>query len=229
MINAQVIVTGVGYKVAEACQDSISDVFSDKLVKPNIGASVVKELLESDLDVLMVSRTESKLKQIYNSIKNKSPHAKLKYIAVDLLDNELVKSILNCIEDTKSVHLVHCAGLSAGSYKIPDDNPYLCIEDTPLDLPIVEFESVVKSLLILVKVLMPRFSCQEETRIVVVSSMSGVRAVPLGYSHAGAKGGLHQAVRSLTLELNKKNIYVSEIMPGMVNTGLYDPILFRIR
>ena len=120
------------------------------------------------------------------------------------------------------VYLVHSAGLSAGSYDILGDNPYLRIEDTPADLPNLEFEVTVKSLLILMKALLPRFELQEESRVVVVSSMSGIRAVPFGYSHSAAKAGLYHAIRSLTLELNKRKIYISEVAPGMVNTGMYD-------
>ena len=52
--------------------------------------------------------------------------------------------------------------------------------------------------------------------------MSGLRSYPYGFSHSSAKGGLHSAVRSLSLELAKKNIFFSEVMPGIVDTGMYD-------
>ena len=54
--------------------------------------------------------------------------------------------------------------------------------------------------------------------------MSGIRAVPFGFAHVSAKGGLRQAVRSLTLELNPLGIQVSEVLPGIVHTGMYDPL-----
>ena len=52
--------------------------------------------------------------------------------------------------------------------------------------------------------------------------MSGIRPFPYGFSHSAAKGGLHNAVRSLCLELNKKNIRIAEVNPGIVDTGFYD-------
>ena len=52
--------------------------------------------------------------------------------------------------------------------------------------------------------------------------MSSIRPYPLGFSHSSAKAGLHNAVRSLSLELTPQNIFFSEINPGMVDTGGYD-------
>ena len=101
------------------------------------------------------------------------------------------------------------------------------VEIISLNIFSIEFESVVKSLLLLVQNLLPRFHRQKDTRIIVVSSMSGIRSFPWGYSHTSAKAGLHHATRALTLELNKKNIFVSEINPGIVNTGMYDPPAVR--
>lgn len=221
--QATVIVTGTGYLTPSAGAPPISNVFRHPGVKANIGAWIAKELAGEGFEVLMVSRTESKLDIICNSIKVECRSARVAYCAVDLLDPKAVATMVNGIQKERLVYLVHSAGLSAGSYKVPSDNPYLRVQETPIDLPCLEFDAVVKSLLILVQELLPRFELQEETRIVVVSSMSGVRAVPLGFSHSAAKAGLHHAVRSLALELNKGRVYVSEVMPGIVNTGMYDP------
>jgi short-subunit dehydrogenase len=218
-----VIVTGTGYRTLSQDTVPIGNVFKHPGVRANIGAWVTRELVGQGFEVLMVSRTESKLQTISNSIRVEYPNARIDYCAVDLLDPKAVSEMVGSIQKGKIVYLVHSAGLSAGSYKLPNDNPYLRVEETPVDLPHLEFDVVVKSLLIIVQALLPRFDSQEESRIVAISSMSGVRAVPLGYSHSAAKSGLHHAVRSLALELNKRKIYVSEVMPGMVNTGMYDP------
>lgn len=221
--DVTVIVTGTGYRSLSQDTAPIGNVFKHPNVMVNIGAWVAKELVEQGFEVLIVSRTESKLQTLSNSIRIEHPNNRIDYCAVDLLDSKAVTEMVENIQRGKLIYLVHCAGLSAGSYKLPNDNPYLRIEETPIDLPCLEFDVIVKSLLILVQSLLPRFELQEESRIVVISSMSGVRAVPLGYSHSAAKAGLHNAVRSLALELNKRRIYVSEVLPGMVNTGMYDP------
>lgn len=222
MTKMQVIVTGVGYKlINNTVNDSVQNIFDNINVKPNIGACVVKELVSSGIDVFMISKTKTKLENIKESLTTTESNIEL--AEADLLNQDSVENVLNKLSNNKQIHLIHCAGLSAGSYALPDDNPYLSIEQTPVELPLLEYGVVVKSLLILVKLLLPKFNLQNDTRVVVVSSMSGIRSVPFGYSHAAAKGGLHQAVRSLALELNKRNIYVSEVMPGMVDTGMYDP------
>ncbi len=127
------------------------------------------------------------------------------------------------LANDQEVDLVHSAGLSSGTYSVAGENPYLSLEETPLDHPALEFRSVVTTLHLVVKALLPRWRRQKRTRAVIVSSMSGVRAVPLGFSHSSAKAALHQAVRSLTLELNPIGIRFSEVAPGIVNTGMYDP------
>jgi short-subunit dehydrogenase len=217
-----VIITGTGYKIIKECNEENLDAFDTEFVKANIGAWVAKVLSDTGFEVLMISRTKSKLDILSQSIKKSNQNAKVYFSATDIMDPLKVKSLVEELPKNKDIFLVHCAGLSAGSYKVSYDNPYLSLEDTPADLPSLEYDCIVRSLLILVQSLMPRFKKQKETRIVVNTSMSGIRAVPFGYSHSGAKAGLHQSVRSMTLELNKDNIYISEILPGAVNTGLYD-------
>ncbi len=222
LVNTIVIITGTGYKVVERGCEKIENVFEQSNTKANIGAWVAKVLSDTGFEVLMISKTESKLNILSQSIKKINPNAKVNFSATDIMDLVKVKNMVVELPENKDIFLVHCAGLSADSYKLSYDNPYLSLEDTPLDLPSLEYDCIVRSLLILVQSLMPRFKKQKETRIVVNTSMSGIRAVPFGYSHSGAKAGLHQAVRSMTLELNKNKIYISEILPGAVNTGLYD-------
>ena len=137
--------------------------------------------------------------------------------------NEIdVKLFFQNLSSEYTYSYVHSAGLSTASYSLKDDNPYLSIEELPIELPSLEFTTVVQSLLVMMKGLLPIFKSQESSRVVVINSMSGIRSYPLGYSHSSAKGGLHNAVRALSLELSKRNIFFSEIMPGIVDTGLYD-------
>ncbi|MBU0508792.1 SDR family oxidoreductase, partial [bacterium] len=141
----------------------------------------------------------------------------------DLLDEQAVSTLVKSLPAHRQIDLVQCAGLSAGSYHVPDDNPYLPVDALPTGLPTAEFDVIVRSLLLLVQALIARWRKQPETRVVVVNSMSGIRPYPYGYAHASAKAGLHNAVRSLALELAKDNIFVSEVNPGAVDTGFYDP------
>ncbi|MCI0401426.1 MAG: SDR family oxidoreductase [Gammaproteobacteria bacterium] len=221
LTNRRVVVTGVGFR-KPADTSNPSNVFITPDVKPNIGAAVALEAARAGYAVVIVARTASKLERVRASILEVVPTAEIMSYPVDLLDLRSVQNLASTLASGREIDLVHSAGLSAGTYKLPNDNPYLAIDQTPGDLPVVEFEAVVRSLLFVIQAFLPRLREQIRSRIVVVSSMSGIRAVPFGFAHVSAKGGLRQAVRSLTLELNPLGIQVSEVLPGIVNTGMYD-------
>ena len=52
--------------------------------------------------------------------------------------------------------------------------------------------------------------------------MSAIRGYSSGGAHCAAKGALDRYVNSVMLGLYKKNIFVTTIRPGGVDTGLYD-------
>jgi short-subunit dehydrogenase len=225
-----IIVAGVGYKKAnrifrkgETCELIQIDGVNYKI---NIGTATAKLLAKLGARVCMVARNEQALSYIKEYIINetKCPSENIFYKSLDLLNEKSVKEFVLSLDNDRPIWLVFSIGLGAQAYTINGDNPYLPFIQIPADVVVKEFEVPVKSLLLLVQNLAPRFSQQEETRIIVVNSMSGIRPYMYGYSHASAKAGIHHAVRSLALELGYqyKSVYVTEILPGIVDTGLYD-------
>lgn len=216
-----VIVTGVGFK--QGTDTLVSEnIFLSRNIKVNIGAATARLLAERGNDLIIISRTPTKLDKVKRDLLSLYPDRNIIAKAFDVLNESQVNDFWQSLDQSRIYSYVHSAGLSTGAYNLKDDNPYLPIEEIPVDLPIMEFTTVVKSLHLMVKGLLSLSSNQGKTKVVVVNSMSGIRAYPLGFSHSGAKGGLHNAVRSLTLELSPKNIYITEVMPGIVDTGLYD-------
>lgn len=224
------IITGVGCKKArkiyhggETCE--CIEINKEKY-KLNIGAATAKEIAGHGGKILMIGRDEENLSHIREYIhkKIKCDLANILYEKLDLLNEKSVNKIVSLVPRKYPVWLVHSVGLGAQAYNLVGDNPYLPITNIPLDTLIKEYEVPIKSLLLLIRSLLPIFIKQKTTKIVVVSSMSGVRPYMYGFSHASAKAGLHNAVRSLALELyyRYKSIYVTEILPGIVDTGLYD-------
>lgn len=223
--NSLVIISGVGFRIKKEFSKRnyvINNVFDDDNVYQNIGLASAKILAEKGYNLLLISRTQNKLELIKKSLLNINPYINVHFRAVNLLNEEDVKIMFSKLPKYENYSYVQSAGLSAGGYELKDDNPYLKIEDLPLDLPVKEFEVVIKSLLLCVKCLLPIFKTQAQSKIIVINSMSGIRSYPRGFSHSSAKGGLHSAIRSLSLELDKKNIYLSEINPGIVETGAYE-------
>ena len=220
-MNRQLLVTGVGYKELKPVGTN-TDVFNTPNVKPNMGACVALHAAQAGYQLNLVARTEAKLEHVRDSILRQVPTAVVNCRPTDALDPNGVQILVQNISNQSEIDIVQCAGASAGSFHTQGDNLFFPIEQTPLDMPMQEFESVVKSLLILVKAFLPRLKSQKNSRLVVVTSMSGSRPFPMGFSHCAGKGGLHQAVRSLALELNPMGIRVCEVQPGIVDTGLYD-------
>lgn len=217
----KVVILGVGYKTNKSYTYS-ENVFLSENAKVNIGAACARKLAEAGHDLIIISRTPDKLNKIKRDLLALYPNRRIDDHALDVLNSEDVNKFFNSLDLDCHYDYVHSAGLGAGGYHVKDDNPYLSFKDTPLELPTKEFEVVVKSLLAFVKGFLPFFSNQPKAKVIVVNSMSGIRPYPLGFSHSSAKAGLHNAVRSLTLELNKEYVYFSEVNPGMVDTGSYD-------
>lgn len=217
----KIIITGTGYRTTDNFSDS-ENIFQSFNVKVNIGAATAKYLAEKGFDVMLLSRTEDKLKKIQADLKQLFPQVEVSYYPLDILNEKEVTLFFKDLSNEFTYSYVHSAGLSTANYSLKDDNPYLPIEELPIELPTLEFTTVVQSLLLMIKGFLPFFQNQNSSKVVVINSMSGIRSYPLGYSHSSAKGGLHNAVRALSLELSKRNIFFSEIMPGIVDTGLYD-------
>ena len=58
------------------------------------------------------------------------------------------------------------------------------------------------------------------TRIVMITSIQGVRGYKGNISYNTAKGGLINMTRVLAVELAEKNILVNSVAPGFINTPL---------
>ncbi|HEY6140453.1 MAG TPA: SDR family oxidoreductase [Thermoanaerobaculia bacterium] len=224
------IITGVGYRLSEGSTETIDiDPYDPSTgAKVNIGAAVAYEAVALGFPVMLLSRTARKLVVLQRALRARFEHARVDTYSVDVTDSESVtRWATGAIGSDLRIGLVHCVGLSAGDYRLRDDNPYMPVDEIPAELPIAETSAVLTSLLNLVKSLLPSLRRCAPSRIVVVTSMSGIRPFPLGFSHAAAKAALHNATRSLALELYGERIYVSEVAPGIVDTGMYDPTPVR--
>lgn len=215
------IIGGVGYKSLNPnLEIEKINIFKHKDIKINIGLACAKILVQNGIDVILISRTLSKLEKIKEDLEKFEYKGKISVKNVNLLNVEEVNNFISSISMDMDYSYIHSAGLSAGNYNV--SNPYLEIEHLPVELPTKEFEAVTQSLLIVTQSLLKKMKSQKKARIIVINSMSGIRPYPLGFSHSSAKAGLHNATRSLALELTKHNIFVSEINPGMVDTGHYN-------
>ena len=85
--------------------------------------------------------------------------------------------------------------------------------------PLVEANCA--SLLNLLQSLKQVFEKQEKSKVVIISAISAIRTKRFHTLDAIQKSAIH-AMASLALDLTKEKIYITEIMPGITDTGFYD-------
>lgn len=228
----RIIITGCGYRplqytfydivTGEPSHDSI---FVDGTeMKLNIGSATSAVLAANSATVNMVSSSQDKLKNIKNGLIEITKTEDIEYSALDLLNEKSVKEFVRSLPIDKPLFWVQSVGLGAGSYKIKDNNPYLPLDEIPLDLLEKETQTVLRATHLMMKELIPIFRTQSETRIAIITSMSAIRGYSYGGAHCAAKGAIDRYTNSAMLALYKDNIFVTTIRPGGVDTGMYDAL-----
>ncbi|MEK6918289.1 MAG: SDR family oxidoreductase [Nanoarchaeota archaeon] len=226
----RIVVTGCGYKPATntfrdivSGEDSADYISIDhKKMKANIGTAVAGFLARNGAIVHMVSTSEDKLQNIKDALEKDVGSGLIEYSALDLLDGAQVKKFVESLPKDKNLYWVQSVGLGAGSYKLKDDNPYLPLDQIPLDLLENESNTVLRSTHLMMQNLLPLFRKQRESRIAIVSSMSAIRGYSYGGTHCAAKGAIDRYANSAMLSNYKDNIFLTTIRPGAVDTGMYD-------
>ncbi len=229
LAGKRVLITGVGIKPVEFVFRDITTgepshtaiTFEGKEYKANIGAATALECARAGAVVRLVARTQSKLDIVKKWIEQAVPTAKVECSAVDLSDIMALKELAESIPNNIPLYWVQSVGLGAGTVQLKDDNPYLKIDDLSEELVEAEL-SVLKNTITFLKLLLPRFRKQKETRICIISSMSAVRSIISGSMHMAAKGAISRFANAAMIELDKERIFITDIRPGGCDTGMYD-------
>lgn len=227
--NKRVIVTGIGIKpVGFVFNDFTTNepthtpvIVDKKEYKANLGTATALECARAGAIVHLVCHTEAKAKIVKQWLEEMVPNAVIEYSVVDLNDVEHLKKFVESLPTDLPLAWVQSLGLGAGTVVIEDDNPYLPVDKLSSDLIEAEL-SVLTSTISLLQLLLPTFRKQEETRICIVSSMSAIRGYPFGGMHAAAKGAISRFINAVRMELDTDGIFITDVRPGMVDTGGYD-------
>jgi|GEM_PF-486594 NADP-dependent 3-hydroxy acid dehydrogenase YdfG len=147
----------------------------------------------------------------------------------DLLDKEAVNKIVTEIKSIKDelkipVYLVHNGGASNSKAKLPGDSVFSHTWDTPGEsLPDLVANNCTTLLNISQE--MHRqglFADQDITKIIFITATAAIRARKLHGGDAVQKGAGHSLIRTMALDLTPERIYVTELMPGITDSGFYD-------
>ena len=175
-----------------------------------IGAGIVKRLFSEGAEIIIADIREELANDLIEEVDNGI--GKITFKKVDLSEE---KEIINLFEFVKNKWakldiLINNAGIEDGfllkeqSYekyretmKINMDAPFLCS-----------------------KYALPLFESSKGGRIIMISSIQGIRGYKGNIAYNTAKGGMINMTRVLAVELAEKNILVNSVAPGFINTPL---------
>jgi 3-oxoacyl-[acyl-carrier protein] reductase len=177
-----------------------------------IGAAIAKELAQAGFAVVInYLNSEARAAALAGEIEAAGGRASL--LPFDVSDRAQVSARLEA--DIAQHGAYWGVVLNAG---ITQDGPFagLAAEawDRVLSTNLDSFYNVLRPLV------MPMVGLRDGGRVVLLSSVTGVRGRAGQTNYAAAKAGLIAAGRSLALELAKRKITVNTVAPGFIQTDM---------
>lgn len=122
----------------------------------------------------------------------------------------------------RRIHLAYYGGFGLSKVKLPGDTCFLGPYDIPPEAVGPLAGAHVAPLLALLRAFRADFAAQDATKVVAVTALTSLRTKTEHALDAACKQALHGALRSIALDLTPQRVYVSEVMPGITDTGFYD-------
>jgi len=184
--------------------------FEEKVVivtgaSSGIGKATAKAFLKEKAKVLMVARSEEKLKELADDVN-------YQYIAADLTNDRAAEEIIG--EITLEWGGINVLVNSAGILKTGS------IMNTTIDDFDYMMNINLRSVFSLMQTAIP-FLKETKGNIVNVSSVAGIRAFPNILAYCVSKAALDHLTRCSALELAPFGIRVNAVNPGVVITNLH--------
>jgi len=227
-----VLITGCGFKPikqiyrykGKPSHDSI--LIDGKPHKMNIGTATAYYFSKKGIEVIMISRTHEKLKEIKEGLialgcKGES----INHIAADVMTDKGIGHLIKQLPKNRTFYWIQSVGLGGGAYKIPHDNIYLPFEKISPDVIKAEFEVTIathRMMLKMVPIFRKQLKNKQKAKICIITSMSGERGYHFGATHVAAKHALVGYIKGIEKELEDEDIEVYDIRAGGIDTGMYD-------
>lgn len=177
-----------------------------------IGEATARALAREGYALALIARRKDRLDLLVKEIEQAGGRALA--IAADLADDEATRlAACEAIQFLGRVDLlVNNAGYSPGA----------AIEQcSRQDLRHI-FDVNLLSALQLIGAVTPQMRAQGGGRIINLGSVAGFVPAPLAIPYAATKVGLHAATDALRLELGRFGITLSLVIPGFVDTAVFD-------
>lgn len=174
-----------------------------------IGAAIAGKMAAMGARVVVCGRTRAALAETADRIRNSGGESTI--VECDVTELDSVESLARCVDDTfgRLDILINNAGIMGPSGPLH--------ELAPKDWDEV-FNTNLRGVYYTIRSLAPLMIRSQGGHIVNVSSLAGKNALPNGAAYSASKWGLNGLSYSLAEELRARNIRVSVICPGSVNT-----------
>ena len=178
----------------------------------SIGLAISKKVIANGYDAVMCyNKNDSFIDDIKDYAKDYNVN--IRFLQIDVLNREEVKNIL--INDIEENNAYYGIVLSSG---ITMDNAFPAMTgdewDKVIDVNLKSFYNIVNPLI------MPMIRNRNGGRIIAISSVSGIIGNRGQVNYSASKAGLIGAVKSLAIELGKRNITVNCIAPGIIESEM---------
>jgi NAD(P)-dependent dehydrogenase (short-subunit alcohol dehydrogenase family) len=177
-----------------------------------IGEAAARRLARCGFRVVVAARRAERLESLAKEITTQGGEALA--VAVDLADAAATSELVTRTRDAfgRIDVLVNNAGFSPGA----------ALEQVSRDELRHIFDVNLFSALQLVGEIAPLMRAQGGGHIVNIGSLGGSVAAPLAIPYAATKSGLDAATRGMRLELAPWRIRVSLVIPGFVDTAVFE-------
>jgi len=165
-----------------------------------IGAATVRSLAAIGFSVIAAARRVERCERVANEVGGRA-------MRLDVTDPASVAELAEALPDLEL--LVNNAGGALGLEPVSEAD-----EEKWRQM----YETNVLGVMRVTKALLPALERSGNGHIVVVGSVAGVEVYPGGAGYTAAKHGAHAVAETLRLELLGKQVRVSEVAPGMVET-----------
>jgi len=176
-----------------------------------IGKACAYAFAEHGAGIIISARRIDLIKDIADDIKKKF-EVKVYPVQLDVTKRKEVESVINNLpgEFKKIDILINNAGLGRGLSKFFEDNPDGWEE---------MIDTNVKGLLYVTYSVIQQMVERESGHIINIGSIAGLEAYPKGSVYCATKAAVESIAKSIRMDVVDKNIRVSNIEPGMVETN----------
>ena len=173
-----------------------------------IGAGIVERIFNEGADIIIADIKKDLAKKLIEDLKTD----KITFFETNLSEESEIIKLIEFVKNKWGLLdiLINNAGIEDG-FLLSDQSyeKYRKTMKINLDAPFLSS-----------KYSLPLLEKSKSGRIVMISSIQGIRGYKGNISYNTAKGGLINMTRSLAVELADKNILVNSVAPGFINTDM---------